>query len=376
MQILPVQFFSYKRIFFFLLPLLITFTHFIFFFKPNLYLVPNKGGFKVSYYTDNNDGGNSEIFKLLSDRKGLQFQYQLNTLSPYPFAGISIQSAENKYLNLKGYDYIHVSLMDEGSRNLKFQIIAFDKKITIQNNLLTHVFYLQDCFVRDTGETYDFPLKSFLIPAWWLNRNSISDESAIKKDFSKVLAFEIESGFKSPVGKEIGFTMSEFSIRQNPLSFFLNLFYTLLIYYFFACSIYFVLKRKVLLETGSDDLTCPAVSTYGKIGTESEINKITNYLARQYSDPELNLTKTAMEFGIHPVKVGNILKQNFKVNFKTYLNRIRIAEAKRRLISTDRSISEIALSVGFSNVTHFNRVFKELEKLPPKDFRKKYYGRG
>ncbi|MBN2534125.1 MAG: helix-turn-helix domain-containing protein [Spirochaetales bacterium] len=48
---------------------------------------------------------------------------------------------------------------------------------------------------------------------------------------------------------------------------------------------------------------------------------------------------------------------------------IRLAEAKRLLKETDIMISEIASQVDFHTIPHFNRIFKDNEKVSPKDFR-------
>ena len=52
---------------------------------------------------------------------------------------------------------------------------------------------------------------------------------------------------------------------------------------------------------------------------------------------------------------------------KKYLNHIRILEAKRLLKNSDRQISEIAYIVGYGNISHFNRTFKQIEKYHPKN---------
>jgi AraC-like DNA-binding protein len=60
-----------------------------------------------------------------------------------------------------------------------------------------------------------------------------------------------------------------------------------------------------------------------------------------------------------------------QVQFKQYLNIVRITEARRLLMDTDRQISEIAFAVGYNYPTTFNRIFKEVTGISPSDFRKK-----
>jgi AraC-like DNA-binding protein len=116
---------------------------------------------------------------------------------------------------------------------------------------------------------------------------------------------------------------------------------------------------------------------YEKIETENradnEKGRIMQYFAGVYNDPELTLAKTASDLGIHYTRIGGIMKRYFKLSFKQYLNMVRIAETRRLLSSTDLPITEIALKVGFNNVTHFNRIFKIIAGVTPKEYRKRFY---
>jgi AraC-like DNA-binding protein len=53
-----------------------------------------------------------------------------------------------------------------------------------------------------------------------------------------------------------------------------------------------------------------------------------------------------------------------------YLTKIRLEEAKKLLIVSDRKVSDIAMTVGFSNDSYFSKVFQQYFKMSPKAFRK------
>ena len=59
--------------------------------------------------------------------------------------------------------------------------------------------------------------------------------------------------------------------------------------------------------------------------------------------------------------------------FIEYLNYVRISHAERLLYRTDRSVLDIAMDVGFSSVSYFNRIFKRFRNCTPNDFRKASY---
>ena len=57
------------------------------------------------------------------------------------------------------------------------------------------------------------------------------------------------------------------------------------------------------------------------------------------------------------------------MHFKQALNQIRIQAACQLLRASEEPVSRIADKVGFSNVTHFNRVFKTLHGISPSEYR-------
>lgn len=53
-----------------------------------------------------------------------------------------------------------------------------------------------------------------------------------------------------------------------------------------------------------------------------------------------------------------------------FINEVRIAEACRRLADTDDDIMSVAFQCGFSNLSHFNRQFRRLKKMSPREYRR------
>ncbi len=58
-------------------------------------------------------------------------------------------------------------------------------------------------------------------------------------------------------------------------------------------------------------------------------------------------------------------------SFLDYVQILRIHEAEKLLISTEESVTDIALATGFSSASHFISLFKKHKKITPKQFRKK-----
>ncbi len=58
------------------------------------------------------------------------------------------------------------------------------------------------------------------------------------------------------------------------------------------------------------------------------------------------------------------------MSFTAYVNGLRIARARELLGMTSSSMLQIALTCGFGNQSHFNRVFKRITGLTPGEYRK------
>jgi AraC-like DNA-binding protein len=57
--------------------------------------------------------------------------------------------------------------------------------------------------------------------------------------------------------------------------------------------------------------------------------------------------------------------------YSDYVNEIRINEASRLLIQSDKTISQISFECGFETLTYFNRVFLNKKGITPSFYRKK-----
>ncbi|NMA94667.1 MAG: helix-turn-helix transcriptional regulator, partial [Clostridiales bacterium] len=53
-----------------------------------------------------------------------------------------------------------------------------------------------------------------------------------------------------------------------------------------------------------------------------------------------------------------------------YINNVRIKEAQALLLSTDYKVIDISAKVGYTNTSHFGRVFREMTGYSPLRFRK------
>jgi AraC-like DNA-binding protein len=55
-----------------------------------------------------------------------------------------------------------------------------------------------------------------------------------------------------------------------------------------------------------------------------------------------------------------------------YINKLRLTEAADELTQTDKSVTDIALDLGFNDSNYFSRLFKKHLGLSPREYRNKY----
>ena len=60
------------------------------------------------------------------------------------------------------------------------------------------------------------------------------------------------------------------------------------------------------------------------------------------------------------------------MNISTYINKLKVEVSKTYLITSDKSIAEIAEIVGFEDLSYYSRVFSSLLGIPPAEFRRRF----
>jgi len=99
------------------------------------------------------------------------------------------------------------------------------------------------------------------------------------------------------------------------------------------------------------------------------IQKAISLLLNNFQE-ELAFGKIVRESGMSKATFERQFKKHTGKTFTEFITEVRIDHASRLLLETDQSISEIAFSSGFNNLSHFNHKFSELHDKSPRSFRK------
>lgn len=121
----------------------------------------------------------------------------------------------------------------------------------------------------------------------------------------------------------------------------------------------------LIYRTCPENFTSISENSYRKIIYDAQ-----NFVHRNFREP-ITLASVAKHFFCNSYYFSSKFKEYTGVPFKKYLINLRLADAKRQLIHTDKSVAQIAKDCGFNDVSNFIRCFQSTESIAPLQFRKK-----
>jgi AraC-like DNA-binding protein len=95
---------------------------------------------------------------------------------------------------------------------------------------------------------------------------------------------------------------------------------------------------------------------------------------RQHCSEDLCLDDIAALAGFSKYHFSRLFKQFTGVSFYKFLNQKRIALAEKQLSDANNSITEVAINSGFSSMSSFIRMFKQIKNCTPTEFRNMHNG--
>ena len=101
--------------------------------------------------------------------------------------------------------------------------------------------------------------------------------------------------------------------------------------------------------------------------TDARMIEIMNYVQANYID--ITLDDLAEKFFLSKPYLSKYIKEKSGVTFGDLVKKIRMKKAKALLKSSNMTVENIAMSVGYQNVEHFNRLFKKAYDMTPMQFR-------
>ena len=101
---------------------------------------------------------------------------------------------------------------------------------------------------------------------------------------------------------------------------------------------------------------------------QETFSRMIRYIEEHYSE-KISLEDLAAFSQYNRTYVSTLFKNTVGVNFHEYLTRVRFQQALRKLASTQKTLTDIALDNGFSDLKSFNKIFRAFIGRNPSEYR-------
>lgn len=101
------------------------------------------------------------------------------------------------------------------------------------------------------------------------------------------------------------------------------------------------------------------------------IEKVMEFIHSSF-DKQISLGEAAKITSMTESAFSRFFKLRTGMTFIDCLTEVRLGHASRMLISTTKTIAEIAYSCGFNNISNFNRIFRKKKSCTPRELRESY----
>lgn len=124
----------------------------------------------------------------------------------------------------------------------------------------------------------------------------------------------------------------------------------------------------VILAAIESEISCPANSLSRSENTIAEAKA----MLTQHLEHDLELEDLARKLKVGYHWLRRAFKQQTGLSLHQYRLQVRISNAKRLLLNTDKTIEEIAAASGFENPYYFSHLFKSKVGDPPSSWRQSH----
>ena len=125
-----------------------------------------------------------------------------------------------------------------------------------------------------------------------------------------------------------------------------------------------VCLRRLALSLPSEQMS----NQSALVQAQSKAERMAEFIATHYTEP-IQTEDVARAVHLHPNYAMNLFCKHYGISITVYITQHRIAHAQRLLITSDATISAIALEAGFGSASRFYSVFKATCGYQPGEYR-------
>jgi AraC-like DNA-binding protein len=313
-----------------------------------------------------------------SARDQLRFDFNLPADNAIPSVSADLLAVDGKgrsaLADMSKYGTLSFVAKCAPANSMVFVASIHDENVSQSGNYLTYPPAQTYFSCNERGVPVSLDLRRLTIPEWWfgtVHRDLSRQDYAL--DRVARLAFGATS--QSPRGVPAHVEISWMTLRGRDYRYLAWLAGLIAAGWAAFGAWFFRAHARAMLANVDTQLKkdLPLVA-YRQLTLEPYRDKekaaVLKFIATNYANPELDLEGVVAATGTNRTKVNDVLKSELGMTFTSYLNKLRLTEAARLLTEkSSTTVAETAYSVGYANVSYFNKLFKEEYGCTPKAFR-------
>jgi len=107
----------------------------------------------------------------------------------------------------------------------------------------------------------------------------------------------------------------------------------------------------------------------GEYGNDEKLQAVVHYVYKNFQD-KVSLSVLAEQMYLSTSTLSRFFKKQTGIYFAEYVNQVRLKYAINELLYSEKNITKVAMDCGFSNVSTFNKIFRENFHMAPSEYRK------
>ena len=118
-------------------------------------------------------------------------------------------------------------------------------------------------------------------------------------------------------------------------------------------------------------LSSPGFTNTNNQNDCERIDRVHQYVMENFNK-KITLQKAAALANLTPNAFCKYFKERTGKTFFEFINEIRIGYARKYLLDQELSVSQVGYECGFNTLSNFYKMFNQIAKMPPLEYRKKY----
>jgi len=298
----------------------------------------------------------------------LEYELKEGAPSPMVFTTLAVGTVEKPF-DLSEYSSVSVKVREATCKSITIFMKTFVPKLSLPEAKNAHTLRHNQYILRLAGKPreYSIGFDEFYTPSWWMEMMNVTDSTLPVEHYKRLVAFDFQfnaAGSDNWLGRHERVVIEEIAFHRS-LTLFNKVIIGFLAFYY-AVFIVFAITRKIRnTRLKIPDQKPIEVASY----KAKDMARIKEFVESHYNDTDISTKMLYKALGIPQDRVFALVMSEYGITFKQLINKMRIEEAKRLLRETDLRIIDIALNLGFNNISYFNNIFKANEGITPSDFR-------